>query len=136
MLKGVEAIRNMIQPTFRMRNERQHSAWLLLVLFVAGGLVAPSVHNLQHAWQAPASWADTSSLRGDLAGPEGTSVGEQVFVNKDLVCPPYHSLFFGVQFQELTPVPGQALTALVPLLESHLFSSSFFRRLIRGPPVR
>ncbi len=117
-----------------MSNTHRHSAWLLLAAFLAGGLLAPSVHRLQHAYDlAGQRAAERVHCRGHAH--DGQSVEADLPLFTDLVCPPYHSLFSGVDLAPTYAAPFYQVSSHRSEAASHLLSVFTHRRLIRGPPL-
>ncbi len=113
---------------------RRHSAWLLLLAFVADGLLAPSGHPVQHAHHAGAQQSAQEARCADHRH-DASSVEAPVSVVVDLTCPPCHSLSYGVAVPALAAAMSFVRTEAVAYTSAHLAGVARTHWSIRGPPA-
>ena len=117
-----------------MRRTRTYIAGFLLALFMAGGLLAPSVHRVHHQ-------ADIAQIHAQHAHALET-VGPSVFDGTifpdvhDLTCWLCNThLVYEPHVQPATPTPVLHETPLGRGVFGDLSSASRYRSFIRGPPL-
>jgi len=119
-----------------MRSWRTHSAWLLLALFLLGGVAAPAVHQVQHdesharAAVAAGDWQPHSEIDHTIQSgvdPDGTHAFYCLLCHTQIVSA------FGQRVAVSAPQPAAVAlrsTSTFVRAVSHLSPS-----LIRGPPA-
>ena len=120
-----------------MHTWRTHSAWLLLTLLTLGGVIAPTLHRLQHdgahsqatitvhSDRTPHSEID-HSIHADPADSETHS----------FYCLLCHTQLLTKLSQHVSaPVPQLTAASLRPAVTSFVASPHLNQSLIRGPPI-
>ena len=117
-----------------MNKMRQHIAHVLLAVFVLGGLVAPSVHRIQHqvGHSAPAAPADFAVQTAEPTLQASAAVP----VTHDLDCGICSThLVLKTHTQVTAPSPALADAAFEAAPVGFISSALLNRSFIRGPPI-
>ena len=119
-----------------MHTWRQHSAWLLLVLLTLGGVVAPTVHQVQHDAPHPqANFAPQPDRHLHSEIDHTIQADAARAISHSFNCLLCHThLVFKPLPQATAPTPQLAAASLG--VTDALFVASSYRNhsLIRGPP--
>jgi hypothetical protein len=118
------------------RRLRTCGAYLLLLAFVLGGVVAPHVHQVRHATEAADIVHHTSDCENashDADAPTATGHFHDVEIPDCVLCATHHT------FTAVVPDHGSVLEPFVRSThrstQAHVSASTLLSIEIRGPPV-
>lgn len=120
-----------------MHTWRTYSAWLLLTLLTLGGVIAPTLHQLQHDGAHPQATITVHSDRTphseidhSIDANPADAEGHSFYC---LLC--HTQLLTKLSQHVSAPVPQLTATSLETAVTTFVASAHLNQSLIRGPPV-